>query len=337
MSEHRTDEISRELRATAPPAPADVRERVREIAAREEAPRPRRAVFRRITVVALAGLVVLTAAAALTRSRDEGGSSSAPGERAPTDRRAQPGDALQRDAAPQAGEFREAQSGRAALPPAQRLQDYRAGITLRVDDADDLSAKAQRAMREARRLGGFVVSVNFATESDDGTARLVLRVPIGRIQEAVAKFSELGTIVAQDVAITDLQPQANRLSSTIAHHNERIAELTTNARRTPAEEAELRSRRAALKRLTLRLERLTNVARYATVTVELTTARAAENEEPGAFGRFWDDASKILVTELIWLLYALVVAGPFVLLALLAVLAERARRRRSADALLAHH
>jgi Domain of unknown function (DUF4349) len=336
MSEHRTDEISRELRATAPPAPEDLRERVHEIAAREEAPRPRRVAFRRIAVVALAALVVLTAAAALTRSRDGGGSSSAPGEREAADRRA-PTVALQKDAAPQTGEFGEALSGRAALPPAQRFQDYRAGITLRVDDADDLSAKAQRAMRDARRMGGFVASVNFATESDDGTARLVLRVPVGRIQEAVATFSELGTIVAQDVAINDLQPQASRLSSTIARHKERIAELTANARRTPAEEAELRSRRAALQTLTRRLQRLTNVARYATVTLELTTAPAAENEEPGAFGRFWEDASTILLTELIWLLYALVVAGPFVLLAVLAVLAERVRRRRSADALLAHH
>jgi hypothetical protein len=335
MSEHRTDEIRRELRATAPPAPEELRERVRAIAAHERVPGPRRT-LRRFAVVALAGLVVLTAAAALTRGRDDAGSSSAPGDRSTAERRQQPADALE-SAAPRSGEFKEALTGRAALPPAKRLENYRANITLRVDDADDLSARAQRAMRDARRMGGFVASVDFATEREDGNATLVLRVPIARIQEAVARFSELGTIVAQDVQIDDLQPQANRLSSTIVRHRKRIAELTAKASRTPAEEAELVSRRGALQPAMRRLERLTNNARYATVTLELTTAKSTQREQPGAFGRFWDDASKILVTELIWLLYALVVAGPFALLALLAVLAERARRRRSADALLAHH
>jgi hypothetical protein len=344
MSEHRTDEIVRELRATAPPAPERVRQTVLELAAREGVRQPRRRPrLRRFAVAALACLVVLTAAAALTRSRDdEGGRSSLRAERA----RENPPEAA-RDAAKSAPlppttrtDAFEALTGGAALPPGRRLQDYRARIRLRVDGADDLSAKAQQAMREARRMGGFVASVDFATESEGGNATLALRVPVTRIQEAVARFSELGTILAQQVAIADLQPQADRLAAAIARLRKHIAELEAKQRRvglTPGEQFQLDQARQELRTSRQRRAALVRQGTYATVTLELTTESSAQEEEPGAFGAFWDDASKILVTELIWLLYALVVAGPFVLVALLAFVAERARRRRASDALLAHH
>ena len=343
MSEHRTEEISRELRATAPPAPDALREAVREIAGREGVAPQRRFAFRRIALVAVAGLVVLTAAAALTRSRDDAGAPSALRDRT-----------LAKEPAPTAGEeatplSKDAASGRAfgalprsrlTLPPGRRLQNYHASMTLRVEDADDLSAKAQQAMRDARRLGGFVASVDFATESEDGNATLVLRVPVTKIQEAVAQFSELGTITAQQVAIDDLQPQADRLETTILRLRRQIAELETKQRRvglTPTEQFQLEAARQQLRAARQQRAAVVRQATYATVALELTTQKSAQKEEPGAFRTFWDDASTILTTELVWLLYALVVAGPFLLLALLAVLAERVRRRRSSDALLAHH
>lgn len=331
MSEHRTDEISRELRATAPPAPDALRERVRVIATREQTSTRRLLPGRRVlALAAAAALVLLTLGAALVpRLADDEEprtAQPAPAQAPALDRADTPERTLSRERA-----------AAGTLPPAQRLQDYRAAITLRVDDADALSQKAQHAMRETRRMGGFVASVDFATERGDGTASLVLRVPVTRIQEAVARFSELGTIISQNVEIDDLQPTANRLSGSITRVRARIAELAAKERRTPTEEAELLTLRGQLQTHTRRLQRLTNEARYATVSLALTTKQAERDEEPGAFRTFWDDASKILTTELIWLLYAVVVAGPFVLLALLALLAERARRRRSTDALLAHH
>jgi hypothetical protein len=333
MSEHRTDEISRELRATAPPAPDGLRERVRVITAREQTATRRLFPGRRmLALAAAAALVLLTLGAALVpRLADREKPRTA--ARAPEQARTL-GEAGTPDLTEALSRERAAAG---TLPPGRRLQDYRAAITLRVDDADALSEKAQQAMRETRRMGGFVASVDFATQREDGTASLVLRVPVTRIQEAVARFSELGTIISQNVEIDDLQPTANRLSSSITRLRARIAALAAKERRTPAEEAELLTLRGQLQTHTRRLQRLTNEARYATMSLALTTKQAERDEEPGAFRTFWDDASKILLTELIWLLYALVVAGPFVLLAILALVAERARRRRSADALLAHH
>jgi hypothetical protein len=55
---------------------------------------------------------------------------------------------------------------------------------------------------------------------------------------------------------------------------------------------------------------------------------------PGRFDRFWDNTSDILGKELIAVLYALVLAGPFVLIAALLFVAERTRRRRADHRLL---
>lgn len=230
-----------------------------------------------------------------------------------------------------------------ALPPApRRLQDYDARMRLRVKNAAALDRATKRAMRDTRTLGGFVASINFGTRPEEqGDASLVLRVPVAKVQEAVARYTELGTIISQQVKINDLQPQADRLSQRATELRRRIAELVAKSRRsglTVDERIQLENARRDLQSLTGRQSRLVREASYATVTLELTTDKAAEKrEEPGAFRTFWDDASKILGTELIWLLYALVVAGPFLLLALLALLVERSRRRRSADALLAHN
>ena len=215
-------------------------------------------------------------------------------------------------------------------------------MRLRVKDAAALDHGTKRAMRDTRALGGFVASIDFGTRPEDqGDASLILRVPVPKVQEAVARYTELGTIISQQVKINDLQPQADRLSQNATELRRRIAELVAKSRRsglTVDERIQLENARRDLQSVTGRQSRLVREASYATVTLELTTAQAAEKrEEPGAFRTFWDDASKILGTEVIWLLYALVVAGPFLLLALLALLVERNRRRRSADSLLAHN
>jgi hypothetical protein len=55
---------------------------------------------------------------------------------------------------------------------------------------------------------------------------------------------------------------------------------------------------------------------------------------PSRFDRFRDNAGDILGRELIAVLYALVIVGPFILIAAIAILGERARRRRADHRLL---
>ena len=355
LDDPRFQEIVSELRAKAPPAPGELRERVDATVRSDSAPKVGRRWnlgLRQGLALAAAAMVTLGLGAALINGFNGSGDQSGRQANAqePTSREAQKSPDLratpesaadaQRSAA--LGKDQRPDSGTALPPASRRLQDYDARMRLRVQDAAALDRGTKRAMRDTRALGGFVASIDFGTRPEDqGDASLVLRVPVAKVQEAVARYTELGTIISQQVKINDLQPQADRLSQSATELRRRIAELVAKSRRsglTVDERIQLENARRDLQSVTGRQSRLVREASYATVTLELTTAQAAEQrEEPGAFRTFWDDASKILGTELIWLLYALVVAGPFLLLALLALFAERNRRRRSADSLLAHN
>ena len=71
------------------------------------------------------------------------------------------------------------------------------------------------------------------------------------------------------------------------------------------------------------------------MSLELTTGKpAAQHVAPSRFDRFWDNTGNILGKELIAVLYVVFLAGPFILVAALFVLAERTRRRRADHRLL---
>ena len=358
LDDARFQEIVSELRAKAPPAPGELRDRVGTTARSASAPKVGRRWnlgLRQGLALAAAATVTLGLGAALINgfsgSGDQSGrqaNAEEPGsleaQKSP-DLRATPEGAADAQRSAALGKYRgpNTPSAGTALPPAsRRLQDYDARMRLRVQDAAALDRGTKRAMRDTRALGGFVASIDFGTRPEDqGDASLVLRVPVAKVQDAVARYTELGTIISQQVKINDLQPQADRLSQSATELRRRIGELVAKSRRgglSVDERIQLENARRDLQSVAGRQSRLVREASYATVTLELTTAQATEKrEEPGAFRTFWDDASKILGTELIWLLYALVVAGPFLLLALFAFFAERNRRRRSADSLLAHN
>jgi multisubunit Na+/H+ antiporter MnhB subunit len=200
-----------------------------------------------------------------------------------------------------------------SLTASSRLQRQNVSMNLRVND---LSGATQSAVRTTRRLGGFVANADYSTDTNAGDSRLTVRIPVQNLQKAIASFTQLGTILSQHISVADLQGGVDRL-------DKRIATARRNGNTVKAQQ--LLRRRAALVR----------EGTYATVALDLTTTKpAAKHVVPSRFDRFWDNASDILGKELIAVLYALVIAGPFVLLAAAILLAERARRRRADDRLL---
>jgi Domain of unknown function (DUF4349) len=228
-------------------------------------------------------------------------------------------------------------SGGARLSPSRsRLQDYRASLTIRVDGLDRLSPSTQKAMLTVRALGGYVVSAQF-NAAKQGYSELVVRVPITRVQRAIARFSSLGTIAAQDIQITDLQARYNRvakqidsISLALAKVDDKLADPSLSNE----ERFRLRQQRSrlvsALKALTTVKVQTVRQARLATISLSLTTEQAAgvhKPHHPGTLGRAFDDAGSILAKEVSWALYALVVLGPIAILVLLGLLAVRVSRR----------
>ena len=160
-------------------------------------------------------------------------------------------------------------------------------------------------------------------------------MPVGRLQQAIARFNDLGTLLSQHIVVADLKAPLDRTEARITALRKVITELEAKNSLTPAEQFKLDRAKRTVLRLTQTATRLVREGSFARISLQLTTRQtAAKQVEPGRFDNFLGDAGEILGKEAIAVLYALVIAGPFLILAALALLAERARRRRADHRLL---
>jgi hypothetical protein len=219
-------------------------------------------------------------------------------------------------------------------------------MRLRLPSLDALSTATVRAMRITRSLGGYVANVEYSSPSvRHGDAVLILRVPIANVQKAVLAYAALGTLVAQHFTVFDLQKRFDAEIERIAKVRVRIAELEAQlASGTLGEVDAARAReqleyaRANLARLTAERKTTLKRARLATARLSLTTFHPKRGHvappPTTRLDRTLGDAASVLGRELVWLLYAVLVAAPFAVLTASALALERARRRRSERRLL---
>jgi hypothetical protein len=332
MSETRFENILQELRRSAPEAPGRLRERVRAL------PEPHLRAFGVKLRPALAAAAALAIAVGVGGAAIQGFKGSPERKRERLGLEALPAPAgVRGKPIPKQAHALSSDRGRFFGPvfPGSRLQEYDVTMSARVDD---LSQRTKSAIRTTRRLGGYVAAADYSTGQTTGDSRLDLRVPVPHVQQAIASFTELGTILSQRISVADLQRTVGRVDQRRLEARAVVSELEAKQRRvglTPAEQARLSRARHAVARLSRSRANLVAEGTYAKVSLRLTTRKpAAKHATPGRFDRFWGDAGDILGKEAIIVLYALVMAGPFVLLAALALLAERARRRRADSRLL---
>jgi len=336
-------DLTRELQTTRPVAGDALRERVRAIAATQ--PERRRSPFarfspRRLVLVAVPAAAVVVAAVAgitsLTGSEQPQRLADAPLTAAST----AAGDALAPSAKADAAGT-ESFSTTVPAPTVDRAQRYSAQLTIAVKDNDALSKATQSALTTTRQLGGHVVNVQYAT-AESGSASMTLRVPTEGVQEAIVRLSGLGTIVAQQIQIDDLQEQVDVLDKREAALRERIAQLSARIA-APGIDAETKATltarrdaaRSELGQLRAQSARLSNEASLATVQLTLQTEQgSAAPVPPSGFDRALDEAGRILAWEAAAVLYALVIAGPVLLVVLAAWLARRLVRRHADERLL---
>jgi hypothetical protein len=282
------------LLAAKPAASPALRERVRLIAAAEPQP-PRRLPRRRIALAMSLAVVLAAAAAGLAVGLSGHGSGGAPVE--PVIERSV-GATARPGVAP------------AVLPSTpSRLQDYRAHLELQVPTAAALSDRTKRAMRIGRRLGGVVTKVDFSSQGRSGSALIVLRVPIARVQDAIAELSGLGRIVNQQVVIVDVERRIEAL-------RKRVQESTGEAKETAQAQ----------------LQRELRNARLSTVAVGLSTppVPVPVPVQP----QRESTAVRILEAEGRIALYTALIAGPILLVGAAIWLVVRALRRRAERRLL---
>lgn len=231
----------------------------------------------------------------------------------------------------------------APVPPTDRAQDYSARIRLHVGNHDELSEAVQSAIRSTRQLGGYVTYVDYGTSgSKDGEATLAVRVPVGRVQTAVARFSELGTILEQQTEIVDLQARIDRITRDIQRRRDRIAKLeaelkdpTLGAAERDRLEARIVQAKRGLANATRSRSGVLRQSRFAKLDLAFTTEKRNEPAPPPSdLRKTLDDAVGILAAELGVLLYILIAGAPFIVLAGLAWLGTRALRRGANERVL---
>ncbi len=313
-----------ELRAARIEAPAEVRARVRLIAAADTTPRQRRTFTRRRALVVAVPVAAAVAATIVLTRPTHSPPTAVPVERGVAHGAASSathGKAFSAPAAP---------APLAPAPSTTRVQRYGAYLALRVPAPDGVSTGVKRALQITRSLGGYAGSVHAATAGASGSADLTLKVPRSHVQEAVARLSTLGTITAERVDVQDLQAGLNATDRTIARLQRRLAALRAQP---PSAENDARSAALVRRIQSLQQAEATTVrtARYATVRLHLGTA--APKPAPAHHGPL--HGLRVVFRWLgIGAVYVLALGVPLLLAAWLVWLAARAIRRRREDALL---
>ncbi len=339
--------LVRELRAGAPAAPAPLRARVHELAGQparrsRALPRPRTALALAFVLLAVA---LVSSAVVLTGS-GERAADGVPATEAPTEVDVGAADIepnelapLARDSSPQEKRIvlTDDSAKAAPLPPRGRATDVSLWMEVRLPGADELSGAAAEAMSITRELGGWVAASDIDTEGSEGRAELALRVPVGRVEDAIVRLGALGTVTGERVATVDLQTGIDRRVSRIERLERAIRMLELRLESgtlTPEEELRARLRIERHENAIDDLERANLVDRREAATSELAlvlhTREAAakqEEEETGAAGAA-KDAFDFLAAAGTIALFLVIVVSPVALLLVLLWLAFRARSRR---------
>jgi hypothetical protein len=328
-------DLNAQLRAARITAPAEVRERVRLIAAADTTARNPRFTWRRALVVALPVAAAVAATVVFTRPSHHVTAVpvSLGVQRAKVvhgaDRGA-PGRVL---SPPTPSAATGIPSGAFVITPSRaRVQRYGASLALRIPTPDGVSTGVKRALRVTTSLGGHPTSVHARARSQTAVADLVLKIPRANVQTAITRLSQLGTITGEQVDVQDLQAGLDATSRAIARLQKQLGNLRTETQ-TPA----LAQRIAALTAQVVRLQRgranTVRTAHFATVRLHLATLAVQPATHDTHRGPFhW------LVRALVWLgigaVYALVLGFPVALLAIVIALVTRTVRRRREEALL---
>jgi hypothetical protein len=308
-----------ELRAAHVEAPPEVRERVRLIAAAAPAP-PRRIAWRRALVVVVPVAAAVAATVVFTRPTKHEQALSAEISGRPA------------RIAPNVGAATDKAAKALAIPsPSNRVQKYDATLSLRVEHARDVSDGVKRALRIAASFGGYSSSVHAETQGSRAVADLKLKIPRARIQEAMAKLAQLGTITDENVSTVDQTALLNNTDREIARLQKQLATL----RAEPTSDENDRRITA----LVTRIERLQRgeattrrTAHYATVNMHLETplVTIVQGHKHGPLHG--------VGVALKWLgigaVYALAIGAPVAVLLALLWLVVRVVRRRRENALL---
>ncbi len=313
-------DLARTLRAARPVAPAELRERVRLVAAQASPPHRQLATWRRTIVVVVVVGAAVAAGVIVSRPSHQ-----------PQQHGAVPYQIDQGTPATATASGARTGAPLAPAPSAKRLQRYSASLDLRVPTTAAVSRATRQAIAIADSLGGYLAFVNVNAGGKTGYAEIRLRIPKVHVQEAVRRLSALGRIVGENVQIQDLQAGVNATDRLIARLQNQLATLRTQPQTTLVQR-QIAALTTHIQQLQRGQSETVRSAHYATVELNLSTPapKPPKPHHPGPLHG--------LGTAFRWIgigaVYGLAVGAPLLALAAAIWLAVRALRRRREDALL---
>jgi Domain of unknown function (DUF4349) len=331
-----SESILRDLRALPLDAPPELRERVRALGEPQAGRTLPHVPWRRSLLVLAPACVLALLSAAVVHGVL---SSGEPKRQALTSLEAERGASGAKRLAPTV------HGALLAPPDTSRHQDYEASMTLRVRDLDALTDRTNEAMQVVRSYGGYVASVQQSTSAGQpGEADLVLRVPVGHVEAAMVKLSELGTVLARQVSIVDLEQALREQRARIVRLKVFIARATEQLKsELPADvrlrlQLQLQQAREDLARATRANKATLDEAAFSHVALTLTTQQPVTPAHRGGTGRFERaarDAGSFLAGAGAVVLFLLIILSPLLVLTAAYILGLRAYRRREERRLLA--
>jgi DNA-binding TFAR19-related protein (PDSD5 family) len=354
----RYDDLVRELRSARPQPSAALAQRVVRIAEAPAAPIPSARRWRRPALVLVPALTLVLAGvgASLLLGGGSARRNVAVGEtsrdihgqqlQAQTPPAARTKSAADASAAAAVPLSKATSTGSALSPAPFRATEEHASFTLQVKDRDELAHQTQVAMRIVRTLGGYVVSAQTSQPGDgQGDSTLLVKVPIGHVQQAITRLSGLGRILSQDIQLQDLQApinqqrdRAQQLQAAIAQLEKGLLSQTLTPEARARIEGQLALDRAQLAAARRAQASLLKRGRLATIELAFTTrsnAQPVASKHPGQARRTLTHAWNLLGRELAFVGAGVLLIAPFALLVALALAGRRVWRRREEARLLA--
>jgi uncharacterized protein DUF4349 len=236
-----------------------------------------------------------------------------------------------------------APSTKAAPPVAPGSSGRRVERTTRLElSTTDVQRVADGVVRATQSVGGFVQLSQVRTGDGQGSASFVLRVPTGKLDDALASLSKLGHVRALEQSADDITGAYDSASARLADARaERRGLLRALGKATTAEQISgLRARIADNRRDLQRLQRSFNVVRRRAdlATIQLDVVGRPRKQAPAPSGGSWTpgdaahDAVRVLEVSAGVALIALAVLVPLGILGVATRFAAGAYRRRRREA-----
>jgi hypothetical protein len=227
--------------------------------------------------------------------------------------------------------------------PTGRLVHAEANLAVTVPNHDALTQATNKATQIVTGLGGYSQSVQYdASVKGYGRSFLDLRVPLSKTQAAIQALGQLGQLTRQSVSTQDLTQQftkqtnqISQLQRAVAIYEHALQSGTLTGSQKVIVQIRLANAQHELAGTRKTRSQTVKAGRTAQISLTLSTSQhaPAAHHKTGRLGQMFHNLGSFLAVEGMIVLYVVIAALPFILIAVLIWWLIRERRRKEEELL----